>query len=355
MLNQGEIRYYNRALINCLFRSGMHINHDLEGFYYMVSYLKKYDNLSKTARQRLKWFDYYRQCNNISQTCRYFGISRKTFYKWSKKYDPSNLYTLEDESCAPKCPRKPEITSIEEQRIIHLRKKYICYSKIKLAIIYERQYDQVISSWKIQRIIQKYKLYHNPKKTNKITKKRLNAIKKKRITELKKRPKPGFLLCLDTIEMRINDLKRYIFTAIDNYTKIAFARMYQQANSYNAADFLNRLMYLVDGKINNIQTDNGSEFAKHFEQGCQRLNLTRYYSRPRTPKDNSVNERFNQTLQKEFIRLGNYHPNPVKFNKMLTEWLIEYNFIRPHDSLNNQTPLQLTKVLPMYPSCTDSC
>jgi transposase InsO family protein len=354
MLNQGEISYYDRTLINCLFRSGMNINHDLEKFYHMVYYFKKYDNLSKSARYRLKWFDYYHKCNNVAQTCRHFDIARKTFYKWKKKYDPSNLNTLNDESTAPKCPRRPEITPTEEQRIIDLRKKYICYSKIKIAVIYKRQYGQPVSSWKVQRVIQKYRLYHNPKKTAKTTKKRLNAVKKKRITELKKKRKAGFLLCLDTIEIRMNDLKRYVFTAIDNYTKVAFARMYKRDNSYNAEDFLNRLIYLVDGKIDNIQTDNGSEFAKCFEQGCQRMDLARYYSRPRTPKDNPVIERFNQTLQKEFIRLGHYHPDPAKFNKMLTEWLIEYNFNRPHDSLNNQTPVQLTKVLPMYPSCT-SC
>ena len=65
-----------------------------------------------------------------------------------------------------------------------------------------------------------------------------------------------------------------------------------------------------------------------------------------------MNERFNQTLQREFIRMGNYCPDPIKFNGSLTEWLIEYDFNRPHDSLDNKTPIQLTEVLPMYPSDT---
>ncbi|PJA11066.1 hypothetical protein COX67_01680, partial [Candidatus Falkowbacteria bacterium CG_4_10_14_0_2_um_filter_36_22] len=42
-------------------------------------------------------------------------------------------------------------------------------------------------------------------------------------------------------------------------------------------------------------------------------------------------------------------------NHNLTEWLIEYNFKRPHQSLNYQTPLKFSKVLPMYSSCTYSC
>lgn len=143
-----------------------------------------------------------------------------------------------------------------------------------------------------------------------------------------------------------------IFTAIDHYSKVAFARMYKNANSYNAADFLNRLLYLIDGRIENIQTDNGSEFEKCFNQGCRKLNLQRYYNRPRTPKDNPASERFNKTLQDEFIDLGNFNPDAAVFNGNLTEWLIEYNFQRPHETLNYETPINFNRVSPMYPSST---
>ena len=135
--------------------------------------------------------------------------------------------------------------------------------------------------------------------------------------------------------------------------------MYTNANSYNAADFLNRLYYLLEGKIENLQTDNGSEFEKFFNQACQRLEIKRYYSRPRTPKDNPVNERFNRTLEEEFIQLGNFTSDTEQFNKNLTEWLIEYNFRRPHQSLNYDTPINFTtqhlkipKVSPMRSSRT---
>lgn len=355
MLTQGEKRYYDRETINNLYRSGYHLNNDLSKLYHMISYLNKYKNLSKQAKQRIKWFDYHRQCGNASKTCRYFGISRKTFHKWRKQYDPNNLFSLEDKSKAPINKRKREITPEQELKIIRLRKNHICYSKMKLAKIYKQEYGEEISSWKIQKVIELYKLYHSPTKTARITRKRLKAVKKKRITELKKKPKAGFLLCFDTVEIRWNNLKRFIFTGIDSYSKIAFARMYKSANSYNAADFLNRLLYLVDGKIENIQTDNGSEFEKHFNQGCQKLKLERYYSRSRTPKDNPVNERFNRTLQDEFINLGNFNSDPREFNCNLTEWLIEYNFKRPHQTLNYETPINFnnsTKVLPMYPSST---
>lgn len=350
--------YYDRATIKRIYGQGFHLVNDLVPLYHMISFFKKYDNLSNQAKQRIKWFDYYHKCNNASLTCRYFGISRKTFYKWNKLYDPNNLCSLEDQDRAPINKRRREITPEQETRVVCLRKTHIRYSKIKLAKIYEQEYNETISSWKIQKTIEKYKLYCNPRKIARTTNKRLRAIKKKRITELRKKPKTGFLICIDTVEIRYNKTKRYIFTAIDRYSKVAFALMYKNANSYNAADFLNRLLYLTDGKIENIQTDNGSEFEKCFDKTCCDMKLQRYYSRARTPKDNSVNERFNRTLQDEFINLGNFTSDVVLFNQTLVEWLIEYNFKRPHATLNYETPINFNnsiKVSPMYPSYTFDC
>lgn len=351
-----EFRNYDRALINKIYGSGFHLDASLSQLYHMAKQIDKYQSLSRDAKRRVKWFDHYKKTNNVSLTCRHFDISRKTFHKWKKVYSPDNLFTLENHSKAPKKKRRPEITSLQEKRILILRKKYLRYSKIKLAKIYEVTFQETISSWKIQRVIQKHQLYCNPKKTARITRKRLNSHKKKRITELKKKKRSGFLLCLDTIELRCQNTKRYIFTAIDHCSKVAFARMYKRASSYNASDFLNRLLYLTGDEIENIQTDNGSEFQKYFQRACKNNNLNRYYSRARTPKDNSINERFNRTLQDEFVSLGKYSSNVLEFNKHLTLWLIEYNFNRPHMSLNYETPISFnnsTQVLPMYPSRTN--
>ena len=101
-------------------------------------------------------------------------------------------------------------------------------------------------------------------------------------------------------------LKRYIFTAIDYYSKIALAYMYKSKSSLNAKDFLERLYYLFDGKIENLQTDNGSEFQGMFEKAVEELNLEHYFNRAKTPKDNPVNERFNRTLEEEFFTIREF-------------------------------------------------
>ena len=170
--------YYDRVIINKIYGQSFHLTNGLFPLYHMISYFKKYDNLSKSAKLRLKWMDYCRKCGNASKTCRHFGISRQCFYKWYQRYDLSNLYTLENQPTAPIRKRQRKITSEQEMRIIQLRKKHICCSKIKLAKIYEQEYNESISSWKVQKVIEKYKLYANPRKTARTTHKRLNAIKK---------------------------------------------------------------------------------------------------------------------------------------------------------------------------------
>jgi transposase-like protein len=42
--------------------------------------------------------DFYRQSKNVALTCRHFGISRQTFYRWLKRYEPLDLTSLEERS-----------------------------------------------------------------------------------------------------------------------------------------------------------------------------------------------------------------------------------------------------------------
>jgi len=318
--------------------------------------------LSRAARGRLEWIIFWeKNRKDVSLTARHFGIARKTFYKWLARFDKDFLRGLEDESRVPRRRRSRTYTARQYDNVVCLRRQYLCYGKMKLLEIYRRRHpnDESISAWKIQCVIKASGLYYEPVKQARINRKRSIARTRKKITELKRKPSAGFLLCLDTIVKYWNGTKRYIITAIDRHTKVAFARMYKTHSSASARDFLNRLHILLDGKIENVQTDNGSEFHRHFEEACQKLNLEHYWSRFKTPKDNAVSERFNRTLQDEFLGLGNMTDDTEEFNRRLTEWLIEYNFHRPHQTLGYLPPINFTfkyhKVLPMYPSSTLSC
>lgn len=294
--------------------------------------------LSKGACQRLEWFLYYQTKGekSVALTCRHFGIGRSLFYKWQQRFDETNLRTLEDHTRSPKTRRKREANPLKDGRLITLRKKHPAYGKEKLKVLYQQQYRESISSWYIQRVIETYHLQRR-KKRRKPYKQQGKA--KKRITDLLKKSTTGFLLHLDSIVLYRDNFKRYILTAVDEYSRIAYARMYTTHASVGAKDFFQRLYYLLEGNIVHVHTDNGSEFHRHFEEALRTLKLAHWWSRPRTPKDNPKNERFNRTLKEEFLVFGNFTPDILPFNRRLTEWLVEYNAVRPHQALGYRTPL----------------
>jgi transposase InsO family protein len=318
--------------------------------------------LSKGTKSRLEWMIFYETKGerNSRLTARHFGIAPKTFYQWRNRFNEADLKTLEDRSCAPVKRRTREYTPLQYIRVIKLRKEHICWGKAKLLYLYKNEFpkDTTISNWKIQCIIEHAGIYYHPVKQARINRKRALSVKRKKITDLVKKPRQGFLVCVDTVVRYVNGNKRYILTAIDRHSKLAFSRMYTTHSSSSARDFLHRLHYLLDGKIENVQTDNGSEFKLHFDAELTKLNIPHYYSRVKTPKDNAVNERFNRTLNDEFLAMGNLMADTVIFNQRLTEWLVEYNFKRPHQSLGYLPPINFHfkyhKVLPMYPSSTDT-
>jgi transposase InsO family protein len=318
-------------------------------------------------RLRVEWMVFYYTVGkeNAALTAKHFGISRKTFHKWFKRFKDSkyNVKSLADQSKAPRHKRNWEVTLIQEERIRRLRKRYPYYGKKKLRVLYEKEYCEWISTWKIERVVRRYKLYPDQNKAEKTARKRARARQKpkKRITQLVKEGRPCFLFQLDTIVIYWGNVKRYMLTAVDHATKLGYARMYKNKSSRSAADFLYRLRYVVNQPIENLQTDNGSEFAWEFERASATLGIQRYFSRVKTPKDNSEIERFNQTLEYEWLYNFNLSLDPEEINPRLTEWLIEYNFNRPHQSLAYLTPVEYIErelakihslVLPMWSART---
>src|SRR5437588_652197 len=80
--------------------------------------------LSRGARVRLAWMDFYRGCDNVAHTCRHFGISRQTFYRWQRRYDPYDLTTLEEHSHRPGQCRQPTWAFPLEEKVLGLRLQF---------------------------------------------------------------------------------------------------------------------------------------------------------------------------------------------------------------------------------------
>lgn len=296
--------------------------------------------LSVKAKGKLEWFLYYldKAGRKAAVTARYFGITRKTFYKWLAVFDPVNLQALEEGSRRPQRTRVRQLEPLEESQILALRRANPEYGKMKIKKLYARHYGTAVSSWKIQLVIEKYHLQRRPVKGGRPFRKQGQS--KRKTVELEREQKPGFLVAFDTIVIYHNGLRRYIVTGIDTVSKIAWARMYTTHSSATAKDLFIRLYAVVHGNVLNTCQDNGSEFEKEFARLLASLKIPQYFSRVKTPKDNPVCERFNRTLKEEFLRMGNWSADTQAFNRKLNQWLLKYNCYRPHQALNYLTPFE---------------
>jgi len=288
--------------------------------------------LSPKAKERLEWFIFYFSDagrKNAVYTTKHFGISRSKFYFWLNRFDERHLTNLEDTPSRPKHRQPWNPDPVILKRMISLRKQYIHLGKVKLARKYKDRYREIVSSWQFQRVIQEFNLYP-PRKQKKC---QGNGAAKQLISYAIRNTAKN-LFSIDT---------KVLWLFIAHTGKFSYIRAYKTHSSFAARDFLARLEYLLGAAPEVILTDNGSEFLKHFEIACRQRGIKRYFSRYQTPKDNPEVERMIKTYIEEWLNDGKWSPNLYKMNKYITDFLIYYNNERPHEKLNNDTPLQYAK------------
>lgn len=324
--------------------------------------------LSKKAKKRLKWMDWYYSHNkNARATCRHFSISPDTFYTWFNRYNPYNLSSLEDRSKKPKHFREPETPWQVVDLLRILRTHFPTWSEKKWEPLFknitklkdlikfiEAQRDQdeayqllgqldpedlAISHSTIGRIIQRKGFFFAPKKPCSV---KNSSIERKRADKALRKQAPGSLVQIDTKHLNTPYGKKYFqFTAIDCKTRIKYARCYSSCSSSSAKAFLEKAIDYFPFPIQNIQTDNGSEYLKYFHRALKEIQeIPHYFSHPRCPKDNCFVERVIQTDKYEFYLNGNLCHYLKLQNEKLDTWNHIYNYLRPHEALDNLSPME---------------
>ena len=99
-------------------------------------------DLIEEVKQKLEWFDYYeKQGKNARLTCRHFGISPDTFYRWKRRYKANNHLSLVDnkKNRRPKRLREPATPLRVVNRIRELKEKYPTWGRNKLWILFKNE------------------------------------------------------------------------------------------------------------------------------------------------------------------------------------------------------------------------
>ncbi|MCP3849173.1 MAG: transposase [Gammaproteobacteria bacterium] len=302
--------------------------------------------ISEQAKSRVKILAFWER-HGTEATNEAFGVSKRTLYRWQSVLKGGNgkLEALNPTSTAPKRRRSRQTEVWVRDKIISLRTDHPRLGKEKLhALLKQDGYTGSVST--VGRILSDLKqrgLLPNKVKVSLSGKTgRIIERKPKKNKAKLRRPQSVRVLQLDTVVRFIDGTKRYLLTAVDTETRTAFAGIYTNHGSQSASDFLKKCLVVLPDCPTQIQTDNGSEFAKYFADTAKRLNLVHYHTYPRCPKMNGNVERFNRTLQEEWIV---YHRSVLRddvlaANEQLVDYLLWYNSRRPHHSLGLKSPFQ---------------
>lgn len=318
---------------------------------------------SDTAQYRLKVIRYYRRFG-LDATLSAFPIKRSTLFLWQKALKDSGgrLGSLIPQSTRPYQVRQMNTHPLVLAEICRLRQRHYRLGKHKLYPLIKRYCNSLgLDTPKestIGKIIKRNQLfygrptfgYHDP------ARKRPQKRSKVRVRRAPK-PETGGYLELDTIETIIAGARRYTITAIDVKLKVVYAQTFTTKHTRNALAVLKTIIAVLPVTIHTVQTDNGSEFEGVFDAYCQENSITHKWTYPSSPQINGVIERFNRSLQEEWLDMYQDEMlNITLINQRIKEYLSFYHHDRIHESLADQTPATVVGYnidyqLPKSPIC----
>ena len=262
------------------------------------------EKITQEARRRQRVLEYFKKNGNGCATAMRYHISRKTLYKWLKRWD-GTPESLHDRSRRPHKTR--ECHDTHWLRLIRrLSKKY--------------RWTDIIAAY--QEAVQRYG-YPFTYQTFKRRERELFDGKKSKKRKRKNKPYqrasyPGQKVQIDVkfvpsgcIAGSNGDKKYYVYIAVDECSRWAYRQMYEEHSTFSADLFLQELVKHAPFQIRMIQTDNGTEFTKQlltsdkndltlFEQRMKEYGILYHRIRPATPRHNGKVERQNRLDQDRF-------------------------------------------------------
>ncbi len=305
------------------------------------------DEVAQERYRIMRFYDRYGE----KATKEAFGVDRKLIHVWKRRLKASegHLEALIPHSTRPRKVRRMNTAPLVVEFIKRIRQEHSGMGKDKIKPFLDRYCREKgipsISESTIGKIIKRHKLfyrssgriYHDPR-SKWFAHKGMRS-KRLRVKHPPKHTEFGHFQA-DSSYLFMQGIRRYLISAIDSNLKFSFSSCYSQLSSRNARDFFRRLQRVYPLEIKSVQTDNGAEFLKEFDQDLKSQQIPHYFSYPRCPKINGCIERFNRTLKEEFVsnNIDALHDLSL-FRARLVQYLVFYNTQRPHKTLGLISPL----------------
>jgi Transposase and inactivated derivatives len=267
-----------------------------------------------------------------------FNVSAKTAAKWVGRYREHGPQGLPDRSSRPRSsPRRTPFPLLE--RVLSLRRlryngwriaREVGVSRATVSRILRRNGMNRLRSLDPPPPVVRYEHAH-PGDLIHFDIKRLARI-----------VKPGHRIHGDRTQETRGVGYEYLHIAIDDHSRISYGAILPDQTHRSAINFflMARAYYARFGfSIRRVLTDNGACYRHWlFRKTLRQQHIKHRFTRPYTPRTNGKAERFIQTTLREWAYARSYQ-NSTEREEQLDPWLHDYNFHRPHASLNLNSPV----------------
>jgi transposase len=293
--------------------------------------------------ERLQWVREYESCLNINTVCRKYAISRKTLYKWLKRYrrsgqDPESLIDQ------PRTPhRSPKQTSGEVSVLVLALRNETGYGPRKIRDILIEKHQISLSERTIWKIFQRTTMVVPDTDTEKLRELNANPIM------------PGHVIQLGVLPISVPLPFSHVvqYTALDSVTRLRIVKFYKTHSTLNALDFVQHMreafpfpILCVQTKIDTVFTSISNPGSKShaFTANLESMGITHIVVMRGGLVRNRKIDRAHRLDVNEFYKT-NTSWEPSLLVKKMQVFIDDYNNVRKASELGNKTP---TEVLRSY-------
>jgi len=271
----------------------------------------------------------------VAQAARNFCVSRNTVYRWRRRAD------LEDRSCRPH--HSPRRTPDAREAAV-------------LALRMEQRWgpDRIgpvlgMSRRTAYRVLRRHRAH------------RLRELfpARPRTFGVFEAAEPGDVVQLDIKSLgrlvrgggkRSPDQRRrrreqvgwsQLHLAVDAASRQAYVELRPTVGAEDCIGFLRNVLSHFDARgirVRRVLTDNGVGYKRRFGAACTELGLRWTRTRPYHPWTNGRVERFNRTIQRECLYVGDFFSSDEERRLAIALFIAAYHSDRPHTALGGLTP-----------------
>ena len=269
---------------------------------------------------------------NFSRLCRRFGISRKTGYKWRRRYREKGIAGLADRSRRPQHSPRRSHPAIEAQ-VLAVRDQY-GWGARKIKTCLERVGQGPLAKSTVHAILLRHeRVTNSPEQT-------VGAYQRF------EQERPNQLWQMDFKgHFRLGNQERcHPLTVLDDHSRYALCLQACRNQQTGTVQQQLTVTFRRYGLPERMLMDNGSPWGNDLAHQYTpltvwllRLGIAVSHSRPYHPQTQGKDERFHRSLKVEVLAQRVF-ADGERMQLRFDEWRYCYNHVRPHEALAMAVP-----------------